>query len=276
MTEGSRLDPMLLSAWVDQELDATDQARVEARLAANPAEAELVRRWKHDRDALQARLAPLADEPLPDSLLQLLDGTRRESWRRAALAASLLIAGGALGAGAMWGVMSDRALHTAEAPVEWVHRAAVAHAVYAPEVRHPVEVKAQEEHLARWLTRRLAMPVKLFDLREQGFDLVGGRLLPDVDAPGAQLMYQNAAGQRVTVYLRKPDAATPAAFRFEKHGELALFYWVDGPTGYALVGPLPREQLLAMAESVYRQGQAPISPAAPAAPPPPPARASGS
>ena len=94
MTEGSRLDPMLLSAWVDQELDATDQARVEARLAANPAEAELVRRWKHDRDALQARLAPLADEPLPDSLLQLLDGTRRESWRRAALAASLLIAGG--------------------------------------------------------------------------------------------------------------------------------------------------------------------------------------
>ena len=26
MTEGSRLDPMLLSAWVDQELDATDQA----------------------------------------------------------------------------------------------------------------------------------------------------------------------------------------------------------------------------------------------------------
>ena len=73
-------------------------------------------------------------------------------------------------------------------PGAWQHRAAVAHAVYAPEVRHPVEVnvaqgsaseqRAQEEHLARWLGKRLDMPVKLYDLRPQGFELVGGRLLP--------------------------------------------------------------------------------------------------
>jgi len=47
--------------------------------------------------------------------------------------------------------------------------------------RHAVEVRAQEEHLARWLTRRIDLPVKLFDLREQGFELIGGRLLPDGD-----------------------------------------------------------------------------------------------
>jgi anti-sigma factor RsiW len=100
------------------------------------------------------------------------------------------------------------------------------------------------------------MPVKLFDLRAMGFELVGGRLLPDAKAPSAQLMYQNASGQRVTVYLRKPEASTPAAFRYERQGDLGMFYWVDGPSGYALVGPLPREQLLAMAETIYRQGQA--------------------
>ena len=34
-----------------------------------------------------------------------------------------------------------------------------------------------------------------------------------------------------------------------------MFYWVEGPAGYALIGALPREQLLAMAEAIYRQGQ---------------------
>ena len=80
---------------------------------------------------------------------------------------------------------------------EWLQRAAVAHAVYVPEKRHPVEVSVaqnQDGHLARWLTKRLDVPVKLFDLNPQGFDLVGGRLLPDERGPSAQLMYENAAG----------------------------------------------------------------------------------
>jgi anti-sigma factor RsiW len=137
-----------------------------------------------------------------------------------------------------------------------------------PEVRHPVEVKAQEEHLSGWLTKRLDVPVKLFDLRAQGFELVGGRLLPDAAGPSAQLMYQmvqpasaaaDAKPVRVTVYLRKPDSATPAAFRYEQQGALGLFYWVEGrsaeggPCGYALVGELPRERLLALAEAIFKQ-----------------------
>jgi anti-sigma factor RsiW len=153
----------------------------------------------------------------------------------------------------------------------------VAHSVYVPEVRHAVEVKAQEEHLSRWLTRRLDVPVKLFDLRAQGFELVGGRLLPDAAGPSAQLMYQaiapagavetasgpSAKPTRVTVYLRKPDDDTPAAFSYEQQGALGMFYWVEGrsalggPTGYALVGALPRDKLLALAEAIYRQGHEP-------------------
>ena len=71
----------------------------------------------------------------------------------------------------------------------WQHRAAVAHADFAPELRHPVEVnlaqgsgaelRAHAEHLSRWLSKRLDMPVPLFDLRPHGFEWVGGRLLPD-------------------------------------------------------------------------------------------------
>jgi anti-sigma factor RsiW len=97
------------------------------------------------------------------------------------------------------------------------------------------------------------LPVKLFDLRAQGFELVGGRLLPDGPGKSAQLMYQDSQGVRVTVYLRKPEQGADAAFRFERHGDVGLFYWVEEGAGYALVGALPRERLLALAEAIYRQ-----------------------
>ena len=171
------------------------------------------------------------------------------------MAAGLLLAGGVIGAllGRQWPA-SESATPMATADGSgWVQRAAYAHGVYVPEPRHAVEVKAQEEHLARWLTRRIAVPVKLFDLREFGFELVGGRLLPDGAGKSAQLMYQDAQGTRITVYLRKPDEGTDAAFRYERQGDVGLFYWVESGAGYALVGALPKEQLLALAQSIYRQ-----------------------
>ena len=132
----------------------------------------------------------------------------------------------------------------------------------------PTEQKAQEEHLTHWLTKRLDMPVRMFDLRPQGFALVGGRLLPDAAGPSAQLMYQNAEGQRVTVYLRKPEAGVSTAFSFQRDGELGQFYWVEDGFGCALVGKLPREKLLALAEAVYKQAENGIKPAPVAGKPP--------
>ncbi|MBN8493307.1 MAG: hypothetical protein J0M00_18010, partial [Burkholderiales bacterium] len=60
--ERDTLDDDLLSAWVDGELaDQPEQRlRVEAWLQAHPQDAERVRLWAADRDALHARLAPLA------------------------------------------------------------------------------------------------------------------------------------------------------------------------------------------------------------------------
>jgi anti-sigma factor RsiW len=253
------IDDELLSAWVDGELDHQPElrARVEAWLREHPHDAARVRQWAADRDALRLQLAPLLDEPVPKRHTALLLGEARpRRWRQAAAAAGLLLAGGVIGAllGRHWPAAGPAAEPTAAAAGRgWVQRAAYAHGVYVPEPRHAVEVKAQEEHLARWLTRRIDLPVKLFDLREQGFELVGGRLLPDGAGKSAQLMYQDAAGTRITVYLRKPDVPTDAAFRYDRQGELGVFYWVESGAGYALVGALPKERLLALAESIYRQ-----------------------
>ena len=43
------------------------------------------------------------------------------------------------------------------------------------------------------------------------------------------------------------------AFQYAQENSLGTFYWIDGPMGYALSGGLNREQLLAVAELVYRQ-----------------------
>jgi anti-sigma factor RsiW len=259
-----------LSAWVDGELDGQPEQRerVEAWLREHPQDAARVRQWAADRDALRERLALELDAAVPPHLRALVLGptaapapapSRR--WLQAAMAAGLLLMGGVIG------VLLGRQWPAAESVVAasggWVQRAAFAHSVYVPEPRHAVEVKAQEEHLARWLTRRIDLPVKLFDLREFGFDLVGGRLLPDGPGKSAQLMYQDAQGTRVTVYLRKPDEGTDAAFRYESQGDLGMFYWVESGAGYALVGALPKEQLLALAESIYRQHPAASTASAP-------------
>src|SRR6185312_11907936 len=80
-------------------------------------------------------------------------------------------------------------------------RAAIAHATYSPEVRHPVEVGADDEqHLVNWLSKRLGVKVRAPKLEEAGMSLVGGRLLPGESGPVALFMYQSQNGRRLTLY----------------------------------------------------------------------------
>jgi len=258
-------DAEQLSAWLDGALSPEDQARLAAWLDAHPADAQRVADWATDRDRLRAHGAAWLDAPVPPAWQRLVLGRGTAvPWRQAAAVAALLVTGAMLGAGSLWQWQRSSGpavVAKVEGPVDragsvpggWVQRAAYAHAVYVPEPRHAVEVGGQEAHLAAWLTKRCDVPVKLFDLREQGFELVGGRLLPDGDGKSAQLMYQDARGQRVTVYLRKPDVRSETHFQYRQQGALGLFYWVEPGVGYALVGELPKAQLLAMAEAIYRQ-----------------------
>jgi anti-sigma factor RsiW len=270
------IDDTLLNAWLDDELDGDERARVEAWLREQPEAAARVRLWAADREALRARLDAVLAEAVPQRLEQVVWSRAPAQspraglgWQRWAAAVAVFALGAAVGGGVVWRAEKRSAVAMAAAAggPGWVQRAAVAHSVYVPEVRHAVEVKAQEEHLARWLTKRLEMPVKLFDLRAQGFELVGGRLLPDAKGPSAQLMYQ-AIGEvpagtqpvRVTVYLRKPEDGAPLSFSYEQQGRTGMFYWVEGaspghpPCGYAIVGDLPKDRLLALAQAIERQG----------------------
>jgi anti-sigma factor RsiW len=134
-------------------------------------------------------------------------------------------------------------------------RAARAHLVYSPEVRHPVEVEAKEQdHLVKWLSKRLDMKLKVPVLSAEGFELLGGRLLPGTDGPVAQFMYQDASGKRLTLYVTRPHMGDEVtAFRFAQEGPVSVFYWIDRDSGYALSGELDKPALARVATLVYRQ-----------------------
>jgi len=247
-----------LHALVDGQGSSEDLAALRMRLAADPDAQGRFAQWQRQRDTLHRLHAQVLSEAPPTALLQAAQAgkavrtTGHPWWRYGGMAAGVVMAFGAGWlASANWQEVGGR---------EFVHQAVLAHAVYTPEIRHPVEVSAQEQkHLVQWLSKRLDKPLKVPDLTAQGFDLVGGRLLPGEAGARAQFMFQDASGQRVTLYLGALDKAAAGmagqetGFRFEPQAGIPSFYWVDQGFGYALAGQLPRAALMQLAQAVYRQ-----------------------
>ena len=98
----------------------------------------------------------------------------------------------------------DAMLERAGTPTTFARQAALTHALYAADVRRPVEVWASEEKsLVTWLTKRLGFPVHAPNLNDVGFALVGGRLVAGNEKPTALFMYENADHQRLSLQVRK-------------------------------------------------------------------------
>jgi anti-sigma factor RsiW len=237
-----------LHAYVDGLLPAERRKIIEAYLACHPQQAARVAAWQRQKAGLHTLFDPVLAEPPPQRLLRRPKPQGR--WRYAAAMAASLVVGVAAG----W---SARGLLTLAPPAipTLPHEALVAHRVYSPEVLHPVEVGAEQEaHLVKWLSKRLGAPLSAPNLQSVGFQLVGGRLLPGGDGAAAQFMYQDARGQRLTLYLRRRvTEQRDTAFRYEQRDGLGVFYWVDGRFGYALSGELDRARLLEVARLIYRQ-----------------------
>ena len=203
-----------------------------------------------DQNALLRRhFEPVLTEPIPARMY-----LRTPQWIDKARVAAWVVVGIAIGLAIPYltGV-APSPLVVAAPPLPV--RAARAHLVYSPEVRHPVEVEAKEkDHLVKWLSKRLDRPLKVPALAADGFELLGGRLLPGADGPVAQFMYQDASGKRLTLYVaqrHKGDKLT--AFRFAQEGGVQVFYWIDDDCGYALSGEIDKPTLNRIASSVYRQ-----------------------
>ncbi|MDB5896257.1 MAG: anti-sigma factor, partial [Rhodoferax sp.] len=174
-----------LHRLVDGRLAPAEAAAVESRLLRDPAAAALRADWQAQRDRLRGLHASLLNEPLPPTLADAVRRTTQSRqqtdawWRWGGMAAGVLLAfgagwwgrgmapaGGSSAASAVLAARDARAT-----PAAFARQAVVAHVVYAPEVRHPVEVAAaQQEHLVQWLSKRLGRPLKLPQLSSEGYE----------------------------------------------------------------------------------------------------------
>ncbi|UVF18767.1 anti-sigma factor [Microvirga terrae] len=254
-----------LQAFVDGRLSASQRESIKAYLADHPAAATQVEREIEQREALRARLAFKAQEPIPSRLrvANLMAARRRTPLiRPAAFAAALawLAIGGSLGAwGGVW--WSTRAHRQADA-MSVADNAIAAHRIYVSERLHPVEVPAdQEAHLVQWLSRRVGKPLTAPNLNAQGYRLIGGRLLPDSGEAAALFMYENVGGSRLTLYARSRENETETSFRFEEQDGVSACSWIDKGLSYVVTAKADRAQLLPIAEAIYKQLEAAGDPA---------------
>lgn len=258
----------------DGELSDADTRAIQARLSAS--DRDTLAHWQTQKDQLRALGQAIAAETPPSELGQAMVRLRqahaegRRWWRWGGMAASMALA---FGLGWTLGV-TERPLPLAAAPhlppsgqpgvqpvqtgFTFAAQAALAHATYTPEVKHPVEVSAEQQaHLVQWLSKRLGRPLQVPNLSAQGYELMGGRLLPGDAGARAQFMFQRTDGLRVTLYVGAVvpvgAAAHDTAFAFSKQGSVASFYWVDQGFGYALSAPLTQVELQSLAEAVYHQ-----------------------
>lgn len=268
-----------LHAYVDGELSDERRIEVEAYLSNNPAAFERVQVYQEQKQAIKILFSSVLNEPTPDRLLIAAQSglsapkeipTSRwvPTWSLQRFAASFFLA---IGSGAIgWvahGELSESNPAISVAQVDRIipspsivsqglaHQAAIAHVVYSPDIKRPVEVGAdQEDQLVAWLSKRLNADVRPPSLGALGFELIGGRLLPGANGPVAQFMYHDVTGQRLTLYVSTENTTNKdTAFRFSQEGPVNVFYWIDGKFGYAISAGIDKAELAHVATSVFKQ-----------------------
>lgn len=240
---------------LDGELPAERLRDFNLWLEANPDMKLQAARFEADRQRLLAALGPVAYEATPAKLTATIVGdasaTGLTPWWRGAIAAAALafaMAGGyAIGRAGL-----PKPIVAVAEPV--AERAVVAHQIYAAEKLHVVEVGAdQKDHLVGWLSKRVGLNLTAPDFSREGFNLVGGRLLPSGEKAAAQFMYQDYSGNRVSLYITATPSRRETGFRLFEHAGQRAFYWLDDGFGYAVVGPVSQPVIESVARAAYGQ-----------------------
>lgn len=238
-----------LHVYVDGELPPDRREAVEAWLAGHPEDAARVAAWRTQAEAIRARYGSVVNEPIPDRLTMKRIMRGQRSWGKIAAAAAVVafIFGGAAG----W-IVRSASIQAPNAVRTFTADALDAHKLYISEVRHPIEVRANEDHLLPWLSKRVGTTLRAPDLSQFDLKLLGGRLLPGVSGPAALFMYENSSGQRFTIYCSRLDAAR-TAFRYDDSDGVGAVRWIESNYGWVVSGPQDKDRLKSIASAAYDQ-----------------------
>ena len=239
-----------LLRYVDGELDVARTENIAECLAMDPSLKKKVADFQEINRRLAALYNDHQDKPIPARLLLAVSNRNSAPIWRVAASVLWVLLGGLIGYSLQ--ITTDVRGYERPLPVE----AAFAHTVYVPEVRHPVEVGADEEaHMNAWLSKRLDRVVAAPDLRSAGYALVGGRLLPDGHRAAAQFMFEDNSGGRITLFIRQSGDRPDTSFLYTNNDDLGILYWVDNGLAFALTASMDKPSMMNVAQKVYQQAE---------------------
>lgn len=236
-----------ISAYLDGEMKESEQRAFEQELDADPALLERLEAWAQT-DRLVAQLVPAPDQSHLDALVAP-NRALRFPLRQLAAMVAVFVFGGLNG----YGLSVYQGQHKPQPIViQAVAGATAAHRLFTTEVRHAVEVPASEtEHLETWLSKRMGREMNVPQLDAHGLSFVGGRMLPFLDEVAGQYMYEDAAGERMTLYMAKVGEDSRTSVRYGQEDGLTIARWQDGPWLFVLVAPIAQDAFLPIASDVH-------------------------
>lgn len=248
MTEPNHNEDWPLHAYADGEIAAQECAALDERLANDPEMRAKVEAWRRQKAWLKEAFDPVLDEPVPAQIKAALRhhrGFTLSPWAIAAALALLIV-----GAGAGWFASLQMSAPQAK---QFADLAIEAHEIYTHENRHAVEVAASDgDHLTTWLSKRIGQKLVVPDLTARGYTFMGGRLLAAGAQPAAQLMYEDQAKRRITIFVAANQSNKDTAFLVTQKDNVTACYWLDGPLGFVIAGETGREDIVSLAHLVYQ------------------------
>ena len=240
-----------LQAYIDNELGSVRHAEIETLIKNNPELKKQVEEYRKINQTMQSLFQPVSDEKIPERLSKTLETKKRTF--PLSQAASIFLA---VVTGLILGWFSRGEIQTIKTtpPLtqQIIQDAFSYHAVYTPETKHPVEVSSEhEEHLVKWLSKRLKTPVKAPDFSFAGFELLGGRLLSSDSTPAAQFMYENQQGQRLTLFTRQKNKnENQTEFRYARKNGMNGFYWTDENLSFVILSEISKDRIYELVTKV--------------------------
>jgi anti-sigma factor RsiW len=232
----------LVEAYLDEELDAVQQAAVTQHLADCPNCSAVYARLRSQKGDVKKAASyysapPMLKRSIGDALQRLSAAEakppRQTPWRALAIAASLLLA-----VSVSWNLLQFRPRSSA---------ADLAQSVLAGHIRSLVasglvDVASSDQHTVKpWFAGKLDFSPEVKDLAAQGFPLAGGRVDYLTDRRVAALVYHRR--QHVITLFIWPNGPSPVNEANFTHNGYHLLQWTDGSMTYWAVSDVSLPEL---------------------------------
>jgi anti-sigma factor RsiW len=287
MSQMTRIDDVMLMAYVDGEVDAQTAREIESALVHDSTLSQRVALFRQTASLTRGAFTEVLHEPVPDRLTAVFRGTRHAApapdtanviafeqrpaqtrtparggvLRTAAWAAAAAISAVALfaaGTQSGWVHLVDpppQQLASSTDSERWVDNLAAWYRVhlssYQKEQRLLVDVGAENiGELEKWVGAKLQRQISLPDLAQFGYRQQGGRLLLIGGRPAAQFFYEGDNRELVQLVVGVTDQEDRGG-RLDTRDDINVVSWREKGYAYAFIGRIDGQRLWLMADVTW-------------------------